>query len=526
MMFSGKEFLAQALMTHGASAVCGYDDADQVTFWNDRYVAFFPEVASFLRIGTSYLATLEAFLAVQHPQASAQERADAVGKALHRHAHEQGPIRYQRADGRWLELRMFPQPDGGRFKIWADVSAHQAQGTEGSLLQGLMAVANVGLIVHDAAGNLRYVNSRFFSEHFLSLIERVPAIERRAAGQGDYWKKFEDIFGGDEAFGQLCRSTDTGPMQAPLTMRARTGRFYRVQEQAWDTGGTACVWTDVTELVQREDALRAAHRELSLLNRRLVDLSETDALTGLPNRRRFNDVLQAAQAVVQGGLEGAVAIVDLDYFKSVNDRFGHDAGDVALVEVARRLGALVPGGVPVARLGGEEFGLVFEAMPLAQVHACAEAIRLAFSDHPFAIASDLIPLTVSIGVAPLTATRDASTSLKEADLALLRAKARGRDCVVLAGQNATPVRGFAPTGRARTAAGPEPGDAVVPADVFADEIDLSAAGLGTKYGSDNEHPVFAHATWERAVADGATFDHYWGWVEYQISASLQAPETE
>jgi diguanylate cyclase (GGDEF)-like protein len=517
-MVSGSEFLAQALMAHGASAVCGYDASDRVTFWNERYLAFFPEVAPFLREGTPFLETLEPFLALQHPQASAQERADAARNAIHRHAHEQGPFQYQRPDGRWLELRMFPQPDGGRFKIWSDVSAQKAPGAEGSLLQGLMAVANVGLIVHDTAGVLRYVNSRFFSEHFMGLIQQVPAIERRGAQQGGYWKKFEDIFGGDEVYEQLCQSTARGPVQSPLTMRARTGRFYRVQEQAWDAGGTAGVWTDVTELIQREDALRAAHRELSLLNRKLIDLSETDALTGLPNRRRFNTAMQSAQAVVDSGLQACVAIIDLDFFKSINDRFGHDVGDVALVEVARRLRALVPGQVPIARLGGEEFGLVFEAMPLVEAHACVEAVRQAFSDHPFVNGSHAMPLTVSIGIAPLTTERDASASLKEADMALLKAKARGRDCVVLAGRN------FA----AELEGGMAGGAAASPLsmDDFADELELGATGLRDKYAPATEHPAFALANWEKAVRDGTTLDHYWGWVEYQISASLQAPDSE
>ncbi|MFM9926023.1 diguanylate cyclase [Variovorax sp. H27-G14] len=519
-MFFGSENLVQALMAHGASAVCGYDAADRVIFWNERYVAFFPEVAPFLRVGTPYVETLEPFLALQHPQASLEERADAMRNAMHRHANEQGPIRYQRADGRWLELRMFPQPDGGRFKVWSDVSGQKAPGSDDSLLQGLMAVVNVGLIVHDAAGALCYVNSRFFSEHFLSLIESVPEIERRGAAQGEYWKKFQDIFGGDEAHALLCQSTQTGPLQVPLTMRARNGRFYRVQEQPWDAGGIACVWTDVTELIQREDALRAAHRELSLLNRKLIDLSETDALTGLPNRRRFNSAMQSAQAVVESGAQASLAIIDLDYFKSINDRFGHDVGDVALVEVARRLRALVPGQVPLARLGGEEFGLVFDTMPLTEAHACVEAVRQAFSAHPFVTGSEAIPLTVSIGIAPMLADRDASASLREADQALLRAKARGRDCVVLAGQHAAAGREHA-WGDAHGA-----GAAAFSMDDFADELDLGATGLRDKYAPAPEHPAFALANWERAVRDGTTLDHYWGWVEYQISASLQAPDNE
>jgi diguanylate cyclase (GGDEF)-like protein len=235
--------------------------------------------------------------------------------------------------------------------------------------------------------------------------------------------------------------------------------------------------------------------------------------------------MQSAQAVVDSGSQASVAIIDLDFFKSINDRFGHDTGDVALVEVARRLRALVPGQVPIARLGGEEFGLVFEAMPLVEAHACVEAVRQAFSDHPFVTGSQAMPLTVSIGIAPLTTTRDTSASLKEADMALLKAKARGRDCVVLAGRNLAggPDSG---TGGAFGTGGATAAEASLLMDAFAEEIDLGAAGLRDKYAPATEHPAFALANWEKAVRDGTTLDHYWGWVEYQISASLQAPDTE
>jgi diguanylate cyclase (GGDEF)-like protein len=521
-MFFGTESLAQALMAHGASPVCGYDASDRVTFWNERYLSFFPEVAPFLQVGTPLLATLEPFIALQHPRATPEERASAMRNALQRHAQEQGPVRYQRADGRWLEMRMFPQPDGSRFKMWSDVSAQNAPGTDGTLLQGLMAVANVGLIVHDAAGRLRYVNARFFSEHFVGLFVRIPAVELREPEQGVYWQKFGEIFGGDETYEQLARSTEPGPLAAPLTMRARNGRFYRVQEQAWAQGGIASLWTDVTEMVAREEALRTAHRELSLLNRRLVDLSETDALTGLPNRLRFNTALRSAQSLVQDGGEGTVAILDLDYFKSINDRFGHDAGDLALVDVAARLRRMVAPDVTVARLGGEEFGMVFEAVSLPEALAVAEAIRVAFSDEPFSVdAGEQMPLTVSIGVAPLSAGREASLSLKEADLALLRAKARGRDCVVLAGSRLVAVPG------ATVPADLSESDAALrSAQALADDAGLGVDGLRDKYAASHEHPAFPHATWERATRDGATFDLYWGWVEYQVAASLQAPETE
>ena len=141
----------------------------------------------------------------------------------------------------------------------------------------------------------------------------------------------------------------------------------------------------MTDVISRKRALQQAHSELSALNRQLVELSETDSLTGLANRRRFGVQLERAQQAVIEGSHGAVAIFDLDFFKAVNDRYGHDAGDVVLVEAARMLQAHQSNDVCVARLGGEEFAMVFRGMEVADVLAICEDLRRAFSQGHFSI---------------------------------------------------------------------------------------------------------------------------------------------
>jgi diguanylate cyclase (GGDEF)-like protein/PAS domain S-box-containing protein len=112
-------------------------------------------------------------------------------------------------------------------------------------------------------------------------------------------------------------------------------------------GGLQGVSRDVTELRQLQDSMAA--------------LALRDSLTGLANRRLFKELLDADLARTQrNGLPLALAFLDLDGFKDVNDTYGHDAGDIVLCEIARRLLAIVRGADTVARIGGDEFVIVFE----------------------------------------------------------------------------------------------------------------------------------------------------------------------
>lgn len=183
-------------------------------------------------------------------------------------------------------------------------------------------------------------------------------------------------------------------------------------------------------------AMRSRARELSALvdartaaltaaNLQLDRIARTDALTGVANRRSFDLALSATPAGPR-----ALLLIDVDHFKAYNDRNGHVAGDACLVQVARAIGAAADGdGMLVARYGGEEFAVLCTGV--AAVDAAALATRVRDAVRALAIPHADAPaarITVSVGVAgDVAGDRDTGDLLAQADRALYRAKAAGRD---------------------------------------------------------------------------------------------------
>jgi diguanylate cyclase (GGDEF)-like protein/PAS domain S-box-containing protein len=158
-----------------------------------------------------------------------------------------------------------------------------------------------------------------------------------------------------------------------------------------------------------------------------------DPLTGLCNRRTFEDVIARRTAP---GFADRVAfvllLIDIDHFKAINDRFGHDAGDEALVATAKVLERMTRGNESAFRLGGEEFVMILEEG--ADIAGRIDAIRAEVEAQRLSHRRTALPVvTVSIGVAvyPVDAT-DSSALLKAADTAMYTAKRNGRNCVVYA----------------------------------------------------------------------------------------------
>ncbi len=163
--------------------------------------------------------------------------------------------------------------------------------------------------------------------------------------------------------------------------------------------------------------------------------ASTDYLTGLANRRTLADAGEKRFAVARQKGGFAVALIDIDHFKSINDRFGHDIGDFALKHVAAHLESACRGAELPARQGGEEFVVLFDSVEEAQAEAAGERLRQAVSAQPFVTGEISLPITVSIGVAVQQETdRDFDDLLRRADQALYAAKAGGRNRVELAGQ--------------------------------------------------------------------------------------------
>lgn len=192
-------------------------------------------------------------------------------------------------------------------------------------------------------------------------------------------------------------------------------------------------------LLERKNRLLQQYSaKLEAANRRLTELSITDGLTGLSNRRHFDQVLGIEwERARRGGRPLALLLIDIDCFKDYNDCYGHQAGDDCLVQVAAALRArLRRASDLVARYGGEEFVVVAVDTDLEQARRLAQALCQAIAARGLAhVRSTYGQVTASIGVAALVPSVDAEDGpaglIRRADEALYRAKGEGRNCVRL-----------------------------------------------------------------------------------------------
>ena len=173
--------------------------------------------------------------------------------------------------------------------------------------------------------------------------------------------------------------------------------------------------------------LRAAER-LTTMQDELIQLATTDSLTGLLTRRAFFD--RSKQVFERAANQSSISMLvcDLDHFKLVNDRYGHDAGDLVLRKVAEEAQQL---GVPVARLGGEEFAFLLE-MSLDDAVEAAERFRHGVMELAVRSGNDVIPVTCSIGAAEWEPGDTIDRLLRRADMSLYEAKHAGRNRVIAA----------------------------------------------------------------------------------------------
>jgi len=183
-----------------------------------------------------------------------------------------------------------------------------------------------------------------------------------------------------------------------------------------DRGGALCVVCQVQDVSER--------RELA---QRLEYLVDHDFLTGLANRRRFEqELVREAGRVARYGAPGAVVVIDLDNFKEVNDTFGHMAGDDLLKGVAGAVKHRIRQTDLLARIGGDEFGVLLRQLDVDQAQIAADAIVKALGRHVAVLGGQSIQVTASVGLAMFDRL-SAPEVLARADLAMYDAKQAGRN---------------------------------------------------------------------------------------------------
>ncbi|MBI5486424.1 MAG: EAL domain-containing protein [Deltaproteobacteria bacterium] len=300
-------------------------------------------------------------------------------------------------------------------------------------------VSVLAILQRETALALRSAETRF-RQLFEVLPEGVALVDLQSGLFLQVNRRFTELVGFDRESIMGRRLSEVGILAEPETgvrllgelergrrcddveFRARTGsgetRTIAMSAEVVDLEGRACVLGVFRDVEYRRQ-----------LEERLQHQATHDAVTGLPNRLLFRDRLaQALHSARRSGKPAAIVLMDLDRFKSVNDSLGHPAGDALLRETGRRLSACVRRSDTVARLGGDEFGLV-----LPEIGGPAGAVRVLDRLHaalaaPFLLEGRPLAVTASIGISCSPADgEDADTLVRNADIALYRAKEAGRD---------------------------------------------------------------------------------------------------
>ena len=284
-----------------------------------------------------------------------------------------------------------------------------------------------GALVADAAGTTLWANRRFFEAYRLSPSEDIAGLDLaqvyQAAWRGQ--EPTEDFVTGFNALKERRRFAG-----APFELALPGRRWVRVVEQLGgrSDGRGYSTHVDITALKQQQD-------ELQRLTARFESLSVTDSLTGLANRRRFDEALKLEWLRARRNEHPlSLIVIDIDHFKHVNDDYGHPCGDDVLRATAALLSQHVKrAGDLVARYGGEEFAVLLPDTPLAVAHEFAERLRLAVEALPLNAMQQSIAITISCGVSCALAEvspSDPEWLVHEADAALYEAKRSGRNRVV------------------------------------------------------------------------------------------------
>lgn len=337
-------------------------------------------------------------------------------------AKESGLHRFEwvhtRADGTQFDAEVTLSPfmlDGREviYCTWRDITERKRAEAGLQLAGTVFSNSSEGILVTDADAVILSVNPAFTEITGYSAAEalgRKPNMLRSdhhdPAFYENLWRDLQE----------------NGRWQGEVWNRRRDGSAYiqwqtitAVRNANGDVGRYVSVFTDVTDMRRNEDRIR--------------HLAFHDPLTGLPNRALLMDRLDHGIAVAKRqGHNLAIMFLDLDHFKSVNDTLGHDFGDRLLKDTAARIQSAIRASDTVARMGGDEFVVLFDPAGTAEVIARTAEKIIASLDMPIDLGGETVRITTSVGISIFPDNGDTPVALlKQADTAMYAAKAEGRN---------------------------------------------------------------------------------------------------
>ncbi len=428
------------------AAVEIYDRNDRLVLFNLRMLQLYPHMSGRRLLGETFEALVRSALAHgKVPDALGREEQWLAERMQHR-GRSSAPRLQQAPSDAWYEIYETPMPRGGLVTVRLDASetvrqreelraAHDRAASDHALLDDAIEALPDGFAIFDSDDRLLLCNQPYReiyrdSAPALVIGATFESIVRYGLERGQYPQA-----GATEREHQawlaerLLRHRE--PDGVPLLQELRGNRWLRIDERRTRGGGVAGVRTDVTEMVRTRQDLEAAAAALQQANARLEDLSTTDALTGLANRRRFDARLaEEVQRSHRHGTALALLMIDIDHFKRYNDLLGHPQGDSALQAVAAVLApqARRPGEL-VARYGGEEFALllphVASIMAAAVAQRCLDAMASLALPHGASPTAAFVTLSIGTALLKSQQREDGAAFVRRADAALYAAKAAG-----------------------------------------------------------------------------------------------------
>lgn len=414
---------------------CEYDADMKAVGWNASFLRFFPEDEGAIYVGEPYRDNLRRFYALRLSPEEMPEIERYVAEGVARHENQTQPFEFMH-NGRRLRASSLRAPDGSRVRMWQclEVESRTERSTELAppVIDALSFIPD-GATILDASDRIIAANAAFRQLYDVPgdgavvgrTLDEIIASCWHGASPAGAWRAA--IRNGLRYDG------------APFEIELPGQRWLRVIARHSADGVGFFTHADITSAKRQQMELLEAQEALRRANAALAELAETDGLTGLANRRRFTAALEEAVALPQ---PLALMMIDVDHFKAINDRFGHLAGDACLGVIARVIRDQVAAAPAlVARLGGEEFGILLQGTAAETAGAIAVAIRRALVLAQWqSVHADFMGATVSIGICTGQGPLDGTSLHARADEALYGAKRQGRDRIEISRQQATPLR--------------------------------------------------------------------------------------